>query len=166
MAPLPSPSRSVYRRIPGSGALFQRGRLWAAPDHLLLVGASLIGERYRRFYFADIQAFVVRKTLRNWIRASVALLLSITCASSGWMIDMEPVPRGIFLGLAGFFLLIVLWHVLRGPTCHFHVRTAVQFERVPSLTRIRSARRVIAHIRPLIEAAQAGTSPVAPDSEP
>ncbi len=59
-----------YTRLPGRGLryggfrLFSRAicTLWMGADHLLLVDRTGYTESYKRFYFADIQAIVVRRT--------------------------------------------------------------------------------------------------------
>ena len=61
------------------------------------------------------------------------------------------ITLGIITGIFGFFLFL---NLLRGPTCSCHLRTAVQHEELPSLRRVRNAEKVLARIRPLIEAAQ------------
>jgi hypothetical protein len=48
----------------------------------------------------------------------------------------------------------LLLNNLLGPTCTCHLRTAVQTEELPSLSRVRRVRRVLNRIRPLIVAAQ------------
>ena len=45
--------------------------LWLGKDHLLLVESNGYSERYKRFYFKDIQALIIRKTKVGIIRAVV-----------------------------------------------------------------------------------------------
>jgi len=79
--------------------------------------------------------------------------------------DNKPLPAlvaqatgmGIFLfSAAGFFGLPLLINILRGRTCRCFLRTAVQTEQLPPLSRVRRAQKVFARIRPLIAAAQGG----------
>src|SRR5262245_58789248 len=63
-----------------------RYSVWLGRDHLLSVESKGFHERYRRFYFRDIQFFAIRGTSRratiNWILAgSLLLLLLLTIAS-------------------------------------------------------------------------------------
>lgn len=144
----------IYRKLPGTGTGgMQRFRLWLGPDHLLQVASTAIGERYKRFYFADIQAFVVRRTAGfmgwsiGWI-AAVAFFGLI-----GATVDGAP-AKITFASIAAVFLVLLLIHLAFGPTCDCTVRTAVQTEQLVSLKRLGTARRVLARLRPLIEAAQ------------
>jgi hypothetical protein len=57
-------------------------------------------------------------------------------------------------GAAFLWLLLLAYHLLSGPTCICYLRTAVQFEALPSLYRIKTARKAIALLRQRIEAYQ------------
>jgi len=147
-----------YRKLPGRGASgFTVCRLWLGEDHLLLVQSSSVGERYKRFYFADIQAFVLRRTAAYVIWAIVWLFLAALCLAIA--LNTEPPGRWIVLGIAGVFLVVLGVHLALGPTCSCHVRTAVQSEELSSLRRLRTTRRVIAQVRPLIEQSQSASAP-------
>ena len=135
--------------IPGS-----RAALWLASDHILQVRSSLVSEDYRRFYFKDIQAFVIRSTNRRkylnitFVIALVLLLMLFSLLYEG----------NSLVGFVAIFTLIfglpLLVNVLLGPTCDVSIRTAVQEEALPSLCRVRRARRVIDRIRPQIHTEQ------------
>jgi hypothetical protein len=144
-----------YQRLPGGrNSVFHRVHLWLGPDHLLYVSSTPIGERYKRFYFADIQCFTMRRTSRwlwmaiLWSLLVALLLLPVTMTEGG-----EPL-RWSFAGVAAVFLGLLIAHLAFGPTCSVWVRTAVQTERLPSLGRVRTARRVLDQLHPLIESAQ------------
>ena len=160
---MPPASNKPYRKLPGSGgSAFQRHRLWLGADHVLSVASSAIGERYRRFYFADIQAFVWRPTV-NWIvRAVVWLLIAGLCAL-GLRID-EPAARITFGVVTALFVVFCIAELAWGKTCACFVKTAVQFERLPSLGRERTVRKLLAQLRPFIEEAQTNraTTPSTP----
>ena len=52
-----------YQKLPGRGVGFTGySRLFVGPDHLLLVWSTGYSEHYRRFFFRDIQAFLVART--------------------------------------------------------------------------------------------------------
>ena len=159
---MPSATKnSSYRKLPGRGASgFRIARLWLGADHLLLVQSSSIGERYKRFYFADIQAFVLRRTAGYVIWASIWLLIAAGLAALA--LNLEPPGQWITLGSAVLFLVFLSVHLALGPTCACLVRTAVQSEELPSLKRVRKARQVLAQLRPLIEAAQPPPEATAP----
>lgn len=162
-------SPKLYTRLPGRGirrAIFAvaatRCRLWLGPDHLLAVDATTASEEYRRFYYRDIEAFVIRRTggraMVNWVLLAVALisigpLLYMWRAqgSAGWAI------AAICLG--SLWLLLALINTLRGAMCETKVRTAVQFEHLPSLGRLPAARKVLARLAPFISEAQGAATP-------
>ena len=66
--------------------------------------------------------------------------------------------RSFGLAFAGFFALLLISNVILGPTCVCYIRTAVQTERLGSVTRIPAARRLLKRIRPLIEGVQGSLS--------
>jgi hypothetical protein len=156
-----------YQRLPGRGIRRQgflsvavtarRARLWLGQNHLLLVEAQWCTEYYRRFYFRDIQAVIIRKTdsgkYTNLVLGIIALIFfsGAVIATDGWQIAW-----GILTATLVFFLLV---NALSGPTCVCHLRTAVQTEEMPSLRRLRRARKVMARVRPLIAAAQGQLTP-------
>jgi len=146
-----------YRKLPGAGAGgFNRYSLWLGADHLLSVGGSLIGERYRRFYFADVEAFVWRRTKALWLRVAFWLACVAGFAALGWFFD-SPV-RFVWFGLAALFVFAVVWDFLRGPSVACFVKTAVQFERLYSLNREPDLRKLLTQIRPHLTAAQAAAA--------
>jgi hypothetical protein len=161
-----------YKRLTRSGtrggfavAFQSRTTLWLGPDHLLSVESSGYTESYKRFYFRDIQAFVVRKTKRFQVLNIIVgivllLLLLLTIAvvpktASAWNSEgpAAPIILGIIIGL---FVVFLLFNVIAGPTCKTFLRTAVQIEELPPLGRVRKMRRVLKTIHPLIAAAQGG----------
>jgi len=146
-----------YKKLPGKYSRFYTVRtMWQAADHLLSVEASLTSEHYRRFYFKDIQALVVRQTnvgkIWNALLGGAALVPGLLAAFA--VADGNDAGAGLGAVFAAFFLLLLVINVLRGPTCETHVQTAAQFEKIPSLWRWRTAVRALARLRPLIEAVQ------------
>ncbi|MGB8170902.1 MAG: hypothetical protein WCF18_25590 [Chthoniobacteraceae bacterium] len=152
---MPTAPNKPYRQLPGSGgSALQRHRLWLGADHVLSVASSAISERYRRFYFADIQAIVWRPTAARWWRALSWLVVAALCALG--LQSGEPVTRGVFASIAAVFLIFAVVDLALGKTCTCFVKTAVQFERLPSLRRQRTVEKVLAQLRPLIAQAQPG----------
>ncbi len=157
-------SETGYRRLPGKGprrgglfsALVSRCSLYLAKDHILSVENQGFSEEYKRFYFSDIQAIITRKT-RRWPGWNIAL---------GCIIGLTPIvfphpgPAAVFFWvLCGLCLIFLLINIARGPTCICHVLTAVQEEPLPSLNRVRVARKVTALLREEIEKVQGRLSP-------
>ena len=155
----------IYKRLPGRGAsLVSYYRLYLGPDHLLQITSSGYSESYKRFYFRDIQSIVFQRTAQwkviNWVFGSMTALAAVA-----WLFEF----KSGFSSNEGLIVLGCLWtivsvvplffNLLGGPTCECQVRTAVQVERIPSLKRLRNARKVLNQIKPLIDAAQGQLSP-------
>ncbi|HZV33997.1 MAG TPA: hypothetical protein VFB72_05425 [Verrucomicrobiae bacterium] len=147
-----------YRRMPGTGMGYAlRSTLWLGEDHLLSIRSSGYSEDYKRFYFGDIQAIVIRQTqtgrIINGVLSAFAVvsLMAALTTSAGvnifWYI------------VTGVFVSFLLLNTLLGPTCVTHLRTAVQSEDLQSLRRLHRARKVLARMRPLIARAQGQLSP-------
>jgi hypothetical protein len=154
----------TYLRLPGRGrGIAHYARLWQGPDHVLLVISTGMSENYKRFYYRDIQAFVVRRTTAHHaVSAALAVftlgfaVLTLGYRGGAWM--------WVWGIVAGIFALSLLINLLLGPTCVCHLRTAVQTERLTPLNRLRTARKALNRIRPLIVASQespVSTPPVA-----
>jgi hypothetical protein len=144
---------SAYKRLPGRGVTWGGpSRVWLGEDHVLLVLTRGYVETYRRFFFNDIQALVVRQTqvgkIWNAVWAMAAgFFLLIAVALNG-------VAMVVMLCFAAPFVAALIINVALGPTCAFYVRTAVQAERLAAVSRTRAAEKFIARIQPLITAAQ------------
>ncbi len=161
---MPAAAR-IYRRLPGrSGSLVAYYRIYRAADHLLSVTAQGFSESYRRFYYRDIQAIIVHRTIFGKVFTGIfAGLLGITALF--WiLLFMTPgsldigyvITNSILTAFFGIPLLINFW---LGPTCRCYVKTAVQTERLYAVGRVRTAQKFLARLRPLILEAQAVAPP-------
>lgn len=147
-----------YRKLAKTGGLFAYYSLWQGADHLIAAETTLASEAYRRFYYRDIQAIVVRRT--GWhhvfsLLAGLPTLLFLILAFGGDQLGY------IWLALGAWTGSMLGINLLRGPTCACHFLTAVQNVRVRALVRVRHVRRVLEQITPLITQAQ-GQLPRAP----
>lgn len=146
-------TESPYQKLPGRGLTWTGfARVWLGTDHVLLVRGQTWMETYRRFFFSDIQAVLVRRTHTGKIWNAVwgsgtAFFLIIALMLNGS-------AALVVAGMAAPFALALLINLMLGPTCACHIRTAVQMERLGALNRIRAARKFIARVEPLIMAAQ------------
>jgi hypothetical protein len=146
----------LYQKIPGIGSgsgsprLAVRERIYAGPDHLLIVTNTGYSEDYRRIFYRDIRYLVVRKTSGQMIGVLVALALLILFSliylapSLPWAIGAVPSA------------LVVVWlasNVIRGPTCDCRVNTDVQTIRLPAPTRAGKVPRLIAFLEGRVTAA-------------
>ncbi|MCD6052748.1 MAG: hypothetical protein K0Q55_4170 [Verrucomicrobia bacterium] len=149
-----------YVKLPGSGSresnLVVRGggvKLWLGPDHILAVESDGYNENYKRFYLKDIQAIAIRRTADGKVINLLLCLPFFFFGLLGVFID-EPVVNGFFLFLAFIFLLFLVINVARGTTCQATLFTAVQAEPLVTLNRLRTARKVLDRLKPLIAEAQ------------
>jgi len=146
-----NPSR--YTKSPGRGWSWTGpSRVWLGDDHVLLVRNRIFFENYRRFFFNDIQGVVARRTDigKMWNGIWALFILMFTLLS----LAFETVGMIVMLSLAAPFVIALIVNIALGPTCTFHVRTAVQTERIPALSRVSAAKQFIARIEPFIAAAQ------------
>ncbi|HEY0550504.1 MAG TPA: hypothetical protein VGF13_12950 [Verrucomicrobiae bacterium] len=144
---------SRYTKAPGRGWTWAGpSRVWLGDDHVLLVRSRIFFESYRRFFFNDIQGATVRRTDigKMWNAIWALFILLFTLLS----LAFESVGMIVMLSLAVPFVIALIVNIALGPTCTFHIRTAVQTERVPALSRVSAAKKFIARIEPLIAAAQ------------
>ena len=156
-------SEREYYRLPGRSVGFSRRSLWIGSDHLLSITNRGYSEDYKRFYYRDIRALLVRKTLAyvagNSILGALAGIFVLLHVLGFTVWNWEEAPH-IGVGFwTALFLIFFLTHLLRGPTCAVSLYTAVHAEPLPSLSRIRVARKAIAILRARVEAVQGVLSP-------
>jgi len=159
-------AKKRYKRLPGKGprrgglisVSLSRCSLYLSDDHILAVDSNGFSEDYKRFYFSDIEGIITQKTRRgnSW---NIALSLMIACSLLGALFLESESFRILFWILSGTFLVFLAVNIYRGPTCVCHIMTAVQEEQLPSLNRLRVARKVIGTLRLAIERAQGKLNP-------
>jgi hypothetical protein len=128
--------------------------LWLGKDHLLVVESSGYSEKYRRFYFKDIQVLAMCKTKTGMIRW---IVLGVVAGFFGLLAIAlrDDIAAVCILGLLALVLAIIaVCDALAGPTASCSMRTAVHMEVLPSLDRVRRARKVFERLKPVIAAAQ------------
>ena len=167
----------AYRKLPGRGIAFSGiGRLWIAEDHVLEAEWLLFHERYRRFFLKDIAAIVVRRSKARlyWNIAHGVLGFGGAALAGGlwWggtFVNEEAgrmmlrVLAGMVAPFALLFIVFFLINSLLGPTCRCHLQTtAAGWHPLAAPTRLRSARRLLARLTPLVEAAQKAHAPLPP----
>jgi len=130
-----------------------RSNLWLGKDHLLCVETEGYTEKYKRFYFRDIQAITLLRTNRALVLGVVTGGMTALFALAVLAID-DVVGKWVFGILGGICAIPFLVNLICGPTCKCELRTAVQTENVPSMSRVRRARKLLNRIRPLIAEAQ------------
>jgi hypothetical protein len=148
-----------YQRLPGRGWTWTGpSRVWLGEDHLLLVLGRGFYESYRRFFLNDIQAVIVRRTHTGKTWNAIWLMGLVFFGTIAALVP-DPTGRAILVGLATPFAVGLLANLILGPTCACHIRTAVQTERVPAISRLGTARGFMARVEPLIVARQGELPP-------
>ncbi len=174
-----NPAAPAYRKLPGRALAFSGiGRLWLADDHLLEVESLLFHERYRRFFLKDIAAIVIRRTkvrlYWNLAHGILGLVGGAVCGALLYFGNQDTrmfmyIFAGMIAPFAFVFLLLFLINSLLGPTCRCHLQTTSSgWHPLAAPSRLRKARRVLAQLAPLIEAAQSAriSAPPASATEP
>lgn len=161
-----SPSRTYTRLTRNRSQLGRYTSLWLGPDHLLLVTSSGYAEEYSRVMLRDVKGiFVTPSDLRLWCRlgfgipALICLVVVLMTAKN----NDVPYVSGLILLFCSVFLI---WNEVLGPSCRVVVVTGVQSAPIHSLARRRKTDRVLARVRPLIEAAQADSAAPPPAPPP
>jgi hypothetical protein len=145
--------KKTYRRLPGVKRTFiGRRTYWLGPDHILSVNMRGYIEEYKRFYYRDIQALIIRRTGHHLIVNLIGLALTLICFMMAWYFG-EPAAYGWVL-MGAVFLFFLILSLIRGPSCDVRLQTAVQTEKVESIRRLGTARRFMKKIRPLLEKTQ------------
>ena len=140
----------AYQTLPGRGRTWSgRSRIWLGTDHILHVMTRGYVENYRRFFFNDIQGIVVQRTQMGKVWTAVWSVPLVFFALLAIFIDETP-GRIAFAIFAAPFALGLIVNLALGSTCACYIRTAVQTERIPAVSRIRSAEKFIAQIEPHI----------------
>lgn len=146
---------SQYRRLPGRSGLLIRNSLWMQPDHVLRVRRYPFSEEYRRYYFADIQAIVLTELPRTGayygFAASAALALI-----AGALASAVHYISAVLCAVAALPVLLVAW---RRRNCACYLKTLVSTEELPSLRRMKAARKSVAILTTEIERVQGALSP-------
>ncbi len=146
-----------YTRLPGKKrGLYRQASLWLGNDHILSVESNSYTENYKRFYFKDIQAILLRRTPRrrntNIVLGALACgFLLLLAAGGGAAAFGTTIASGLLIGL--------LINSVLGPTCICHVKTPLAVHELPSLCRLKKARRALEKILPSIRDSQGDFSP-------
>lgn len=142
-----------YKRLPGRGRkTFSRHALWMGSDHLMAIRTFSYSESYKRFYYSDIQAVIIRR-LDYWKVVSIILaLLSVFIYLIAFFSGNTGTVVSIIFGTV--FLLCFLVYVLWGANCESYIQTGIQIEKLPSLNRLKSTQKTLAFLQPRIERVQ------------
>jgi len=129
-----------------------RSSVYLADDHLLHAKQIMIFEKYRRFYFSDIEAISFSKSNRwIWVSAVWGILLLFSLL---WYLGRQPwcyIVGACFCLIFGGLLLSSLF---AGPTYVVNIQTAAQIRRLRPVERENKLIKFQEIILPMITAAQ------------
>ncbi len=151
-----------YIKISNGGLLMTfipglKTKLYLGTDHILLIEQLILVERYKRFYFRDIEVITATQSPR-WIVFGVAWgSLALVAALSFFVHNPVAVAAGTFF--TALFGFAFVHNMIQGPTCIVRFRTAVQNLRIAPLERIRDFHKGMGIIEPLIRNAQSADQP-------
>lgn len=138
----------LYKRLPGKKrGPFKTQTLWQGKDHILLVESIEYKEKYRRFYYKDIQALIIRAKYPGFKSGSIITIVSLIILFA----VIAHFKNNFFLVFSGFFLVLLFLETKYGPYCNCFIKTAVQTQKLPSLNRVKTAQKTLDIIRPYIE---------------
>src|SRR6186997_2639909 len=133
---------SEYRRVsrPHFG-LNGTSSVWQGTDHLLQVSNAFGWERYRRWFYRDIQALIARRNATRLVWNLVVGLGGLFVALGAVLVmataNSSPGDRTGFIVLASIlgiiaagFLAIALVNTLLGPTCAVYIQTPHGMEKL------------------------------------
>jgi hypothetical protein len=152
-----------YKKLPGTRrGLIRKAALWEGVDHLLSITGTRFSEQYRRFYYRDIQALVIRKCPRSG-SVGIWLFTVLFCVLFAFLGSIFSRLNGAAQSLhftlwaisaACFLYLVYRLIVSLRYSCRCYVQTAVAWEELPSLYRIGSTQKALIHIRSRITETQ------------
>jgi hypothetical protein len=156
-------STQAYKKISRGGFWFRilpgmRYDLYLGEDHLLLVEQLIFVERYKRFYYGDIQYISVAGSGRSvgfTIAFVLFLLFGAGLPSTLFLFGMH---SAALLGIAVLVLAVfgsaLIYNLILGPSCIVQIKTATQLRRIPPLERMPTYRKQIIDIQQRILNAQ------------
>ncbi|MGD0278116.1 MAG: hypothetical protein ABSC11_02290 [Smithella sp.] len=150
-----------YKKLPGGGTkrgafldvVRTRTSLWQGKDHLLYLSSTGYTEDYKRFYYGDIQAITIRKTIRYMVWNIILLTSLVSFGAAAYSYSEKFLAVSLYT-VAFFSFLFLVINLLMGQTCICELYTQVSTEELYSLKRLRTAKKVINIITPLIEEKQ------------
>ena len=118
----------ISRLLPGV-----RSAIYLGDDHLLHAKQMMLFEKYRRFYFSDIEAISFSKSNR-WIWLSVVWGSLLFC-SLFWYLGHQTWCYVVGALSCLFFGGLLLSNLIAGPTYVVNIQTAAQIRRLRPVER-------------------------------
>ena len=139
-----------------------RQRVMIGDDHILIATRLGSSEQYRRFFLKDIRLFTVFKTVTGKILNVIHLLLLLFFGAVAFALtfagDSGRPAFYLFLGFAALVFAHWIPHLFRGPTSKVFIKTLNSEDTIVISTRFNRTMKILRRIRPMIEAAQGGST--------
>ena len=116
------------------------------------IATGIFTEEYKRFYFRDIQSLIVHKS-KFWLLWNFVLLF-LAFVSALLSLAIDDIERLVGAMIAILLAMIVLISFIRGPGCVCYIQTAVQKQRLRSISRIKKAQKIMDTLKPIIHRSQ------------
>ncbi|MBN4074096.1 hypothetical protein JYT61_00895 [bacterium AH-315-E10] len=135
-------------------------KLYMADDHILSLELSGYAERYKRYYFSDIEAIMIQP---NYYRMIHNIIYGIIFALIGLvlLIAHSDSDSDAFVGLFIFFspflfilIVLIILNTFRGMGCKTSILTRTSSEQLKALDRVKKAQKIIPQISEHIVAVQ------------
>ena len=121
-------------------------------DHLLHIATGIFVEEYKRFYFRDIQSLTIHQSRSGTVANIVLAVLGVGFgALSVAFNDLERIIAGI---ITLSLVIILAGNFIRGPACVCYIQTAVQKQKLRSISRIKKAQKIMDSLKPTILGSQ------------
>ena len=156
-----TPQATDYKKFSGKKrSLIGTDRIWFGQDHLLIVESTGVSERYKRFFFKDIQAvrlIQAKKSIGKYVFLAALFLAAGFLGVWAWNSRIQELaffPAAAFL----FLLYYLIRMVIKGPLCECWIYSSVQREKIKPVTTLKTGKKLLELLIPEIKAAQ-GTLP-------
>ena len=126
-----------YSKLPGN-TFMRTHSLWIGEHHLLYVRSRSFYEDYWRFSFEDIQAVSLKKTHTSFLWAA---LFGIFAALFSLLYYNTHSTSSFVLAIA--FIVFFIINLMLGSTCVCYLHTEAQTRKLPSLGRLKNAKKAI-----------------------
>lgn len=138
--------------LPREWGPLRYAELWQEDDALLYVYSSRFSDKYTRYRFRDIQAFVLTEhpLWNGW----KACWLGGTGGLTAVLATLPPHWWKLFALLPGVFFVWAIAYMARGPRCRLVMHTAVSTVTIEAVKTAAQARVALPELRRLTESAQ------------
>ena len=132
----------THKKLASGSSMLDRTYLYDAGDHLLSVRGSY-RENYRRFFYHDIEAVLIREKRATTVVSGIFLLLLLIGTLYCFYLGDVFIVMGSLLAFVTLLAFAsALPKIVSGGYCDCYIATRVQVEQVPSLGSVGKANKV------------------------